>query len=178
MPFAAFGVDGLLVVGSWCQRDSLGIAFEAVKESFVVAVDAALALNDDARAHELLALVDSLPVGHSPRYLQAHSARFHARLATRRGNSGEVDRLFSRAAELFRELTYPFCLAVTLLEQSEWLSRQGRHEASEPLLVEARGIFRRLLASPWLERVERASTIETDPDVADDPFRDPKPPSH
>jgi hypothetical protein len=62
---------------------------------------------------------------------------------------------------LFRELAYPFCLAVTLLEHGEWLAGQGRHGASELLLNEAGTVFRRLRATPWLERVARVSTVET-----------------
>jgi hypothetical protein len=45
-----------------------------------------------------------------------------------------------------------FYLAVTQLEYAEWLARQGRAEAAEPLLTEAREIFERLGARPWLER--------------------------
>jgi len=50
----------------------------------------------------------------------------------------------------------PFYLAVTLLELSEWLVAQGQREQSEPLLAEAREIFERLEAKPWLERVAAA----------------------
>jgi hypothetical protein len=95
-------------------RHAMGISFEAVKESFVVAVEAALALDDGARAEELLAVVDTLPPGGSPQFLQAHSARFSARLAARRADPEEADRLFKRAGGLFRELAFPFYLAVTL----------------------------------------------------------------
>ncbi len=48
----------------------------------------------------------------------------------------------------------PFYLAVTELELSEWLVAQGQREQSEPLLAEAREIFERLEAKPWLERLE------------------------
>jgi tetratricopeptide (TPR) repeat protein len=119
-----------------------------------VAVEAALALDEVSRAEELLAVVDALPLGISPQFLQAHSARFRARLAARRGDLDEADRLFRRGAGLFRELGFPFYLAVTLLEQGEWLVAQGRRDEAEPLLVEAREIFERLEAKPWLERLD------------------------
>jgi class 3 adenylate cyclase/tetratricopeptide (TPR) repeat protein len=135
-------------------RHALGSAYEAVKESFVVAVEAALALDEVSRAEELLAVVDALPLGISPQFLQAHSARFRARLAARGGDVEEADRLFRRGAGLFRELGFPFYLAVTLLEQGEWLVAQGRRDEAEPLLVEAREIFERLEAKPWLERLD------------------------
>src|SRR5262249_4640040 len=45
-------------------RHAMGIGLEAVKEAFVVAVEAALALDDVTRARELVAIVDELPPGH------------------------------------------------------------------------------------------------------------------
>ena len=50
---------------------------------------------------------------------------------------------YKGAAALFRELGMPFWLAVTLLEQGD---PRG--------LEEAREIFQRLEATPWLERLE------------------------
>jgi tetratricopeptide (TPR) repeat protein len=143
---------------SFETRHALGIAEEAVKESFVVAVEAALALDDVSRAQELLALVDTLPPGGSPQFLQAHSARFHARLAARAGDVEEADRLFRRATGAFRELGFPFYLAVTLLEQGEWLVAQGRRDEAEPPLAEVHEIFERLEAKPWLDRLDAAQT--------------------
>ena len=138
-------------------RHAIGISYEAVKESFVVAVEAALALGDVNRAEELLVLVDTLPPGRSPQFLQAHSSRFRARLAARRADPEEADRLFKRAGGLFREIAFPFYLAVTLLEHGEWLFAQDRGEEAQPLLAEARDIFERLEAGPWLERVTAAA---------------------
>ena len=46
----------------------------------------------------------------------------------------------------------PFYLAVTQLEHAEWLAAQGASDEAEPLLAEAREIFERLEAAPWLER--------------------------
>jgi hypothetical protein len=47
-------------------------------------------------------------------------------------------------------------LAVTLLEHGEWLAGQGRSEDAASLLTEARVIFERLAARPWVERVDAA----------------------
>ena len=137
---------------SFETRHANGIAFEAVKESFVVAVEAALALDDVSRAEELIAVVTTLPPGGSPQFLQAHAARFRARLAARGVDPEEADRLFRRAGALFNELALPFYLAVTLLEHGEWLLTQGRGEEAQPLLAEARETFERLEATPWLKR--------------------------
>ncbi|TML14470.1 MAG: hypothetical protein E6G33_10300, partial [Actinobacteria bacterium] len=116
---------------SFETRHSNGVAYEAVKESFVVAVEAALALDDVSRAEEFLRVVDSLPPGHSPQFLEAHSSRFRARLAAHRADLNEADRLFRRAGGLFRELAFPFYLAVILLEHGEWLMTQDRGEEAQ-----------------------------------------------
>jgi tetratricopeptide (TPR) repeat protein len=137
-------------------RHATGIAYEAAKEAFVVAVEAALALDDVSRAEELLAVVDTLPPGQSPQFLEAHSHRFHARLAVRAVDVEEADRFFRRGAGLFRELGYPFYLAVTLLEHGQLLVTLDRPEEAESLLTEAREIFERLEATPWLERIDVA----------------------
>jgi class 3 adenylate cyclase/tetratricopeptide (TPR) repeat protein len=138
-------------------RHDMGIYYEAVKESFVIAVEAALALGDVSRAEELLAIVNTLPPGGSPQFLQAHCSRFGARLAARSVDPEEADRLFKRAGGLFRELAIPFYLAVTLLEQGEWLLTQDRGEEAQPLLAEARATFERLEATPWLQRADGSS---------------------
>jgi hypothetical protein len=53
-----------------------------------------------------------------------------------------------------------FWLALTELEHAELLAQQGRGAEAEPLLAEAREIFERLEAKPWLER---ASAVGPEP---------------
>ena len=50
-----------------------------------------------------------------------------------------------------------FVLAVALLEFGEWLTGEERSDEAEPLLSEARAIFERLGARPWLERTATIS---------------------
>jgi hypothetical protein len=69
----------------------------------------------------------------------------------------EAERLFKRAAGLFREIASPFYLAVTQLEQGERLVAQRRAGEAEPLLAEAHETFVELGATPWLERLGRAA---------------------
>jgi hypothetical protein len=45
---------------------------------------------------------------------------------------------------------------MTLLEHGEWLTEQGRGVDAKPLIEEAREIFERLKARPWIERLEKA----------------------
>ena len=141
-----------LAEAAWVTWELNGFGHEIVKEPFVIAVEAALALDDLAKAEELLAVVESLPLGRQPQFLRAQASRFRGRLAALRQDVAEAERGFKGAAGLFREIAVPFFLAVVELEHAEWLSELGRRDESEPLLVEAREIFERLGATPWLER--------------------------
>jgi hypothetical protein len=78
--------------------------------------------------------------------------RFRSRLALARGERDGVEPGFKSAEAIFREFKAPFWLAVTQLEHTEWLAREGSSAAAEPLLLEARETFERLGAAPWLER--------------------------
>ena len=118
---------------------TLGIAFQGVKWAVVEAIEAALELGESAKAEELLTTIESIHTGSRPPYLDAQARRFRARLA---GDAAG----FRAAAARFRVLGIPFWLAVTLLELGE-----------EPGLAEAREIFERLGAAPWLERAAAAA---------------------
>jgi predicted ATPase/class 3 adenylate cyclase len=146
--------------GVFANRDALGVGADAIKEAFVLAVEAAIQLDRFDKAEELLGVVEELPAGVRPQFLNAHVSRFRARLASRRGDAEENERLFKRAAGLFQELAVPFHLAVTRLEHGEWLTVEGRAEEAEPLLVEAREIFERLEAKRWLDRIARVTPRE------------------
>ena len=132
-------------------REGMGTSQEYWKESFVNALEAALALDDLGRAQQLLGLIDELLPVRRTQFLQAQSFRFRARL-TALSNDADAERLFKHAAGLFRELAIPFYLAVTELEHAEWFAAQGRGDQAEPLLTEAREIFERLDAEPLMER--------------------------
>jgi tetratricopeptide (TPR) repeat protein len=133
-------------------RDTVGLAQDYIKESFVNALDAALALDDLEKVDELLTVVERIPPGRSSQFFHAQVLRFRGRLASRRAETDQAERRFKGAAALFREIVMPFYLAATRLEHAEWLSEQGRAEEAEPLFAEAREIFERLGATPWLER--------------------------
>jgi tetratricopeptide (TPR) repeat protein len=130
-------------------RMSGGLSHQAAKQGFVEATEAALALGESARVAELLALVEGIPPGTRPPYLDAHAKRSRARL-------GGDPSGYTAAAAQFRELNIPFWLAVTILELGE---RTGDEES----LAEAREIFERLEATPWIERADRAGVTERVP---------------
>jgi tetratricopeptide (TPR) repeat protein len=136
---------------SVAARDKLGVAAQDVKHAIRHALEASLALGRRDRAEELVALVDRLPVGLRPPFLDATACRFRARLA---GDSSAADVDFVAAASGLRRFELPFHLAVVLLEHGEWLVGYARYEDAAPLLTEARDIFQHLRAQPWLERTD------------------------
>ncbi len=134
-------------------RGTHGEASQSIKQGLVEAIEAALALGDGARAAELVASIEAVPVGLRSRYLDAQARRFRARLA---GQDDAADEAFRDAADRLRRLGIAFWLGVTLLEHGEWLTARNRRDEAELLLAEASTIFERLEAKPWLARVEAA----------------------
>ena len=124
-----------------------------MKLGLVEALEAAFALGDTEKLRELLDVIAVLRPGERPPLLEAHMHRFRGKLA---GDEAE----FAAATELFRERSLTFWLAVTMLEHGELLASRERGADAEPLLAEAREIFERLEAGPWLARVD-ASAAES-----------------
>ena len=140
-------------------RDAQGIANQNAKLGFLHAVEAALALQDRAKAEEMLSIVEEVPQGLRPPFLDALAQRFRALLA---GDDPGADRLFTSAASKLRQLELPFHLAVAQLEHGEWLTARGRPEDARRLLAEARDTFERLEAMPWLARLDAAEARPTE----------------
>jgi tetratricopeptide (TPR) repeat protein len=141
---------------AFAAASELTAGFQSVKQGFVEAVEAALALGERGRARELLLVVESMPPGLRPPYLGAQASRLRARLADAEGAGDASESGFKAAAAVFREYGVPFWLGVTLLEHGEWLLAQGRRNDAEPLLAEASEIFQGLEARPWIARVAKA----------------------
>ena len=144
----------------------LAITDTQVKTGLVEATEAALALHDLDKAEELLAIPASLDPGELTPFLQANANRLRARLDAARGNHEQVEEGFITAANLCREFSLVFHLAVIHLEHAEWLSGQGRAEDAQPLLAEARQTFDRLQATPWLERTAQITSSRREHEAA------------
>ena len=132
-------------------RSELGISYVVVKLGFVEALECAFEVGDGDKLEELLEIIDGLRPGERPPLLEAHAARFRAKRA---GEAPAAERDFHRAADFFRERELVVWLAVTQLEQAEWLTSRERSDEAQPLLAEARETFKRLEAQPWLARVD------------------------
>jgi ATP/maltotriose-dependent transcriptional regulator MalT len=137
-------------------RQIAGLGAEYMKEMFALALTAAFELDDHQAAERIIQHVEALPPGRLPQVVQAHVSRFRAQLAAGRGEGEEAERLYKRAAGLFRELAVPFYLSVTQLHHAEMLVAEGRAADAEPLLAEAGAVFEKLRARPWLERCDAA----------------------
>ncbi|HET7136775.1 MAG TPA: adenylate/guanylate cyclase domain-containing protein [Gaiellaceae bacterium] len=136
-------------------RDTLGIAHQDVKHALRHALEASLALGRRERAEELVALMEGLPIGLRPPFLDATAHRFRARLA---GDSPAADVEYVAAESGLRRLELPFHLAVVQLEHGEWLTGQGRPEDAQSFLADAHETFERLRATPWLQRLGAAQS--------------------
>jgi tetratricopeptide (TPR) repeat protein len=155
--------DALRVASvAWDYRDAAGVSSEMLKETFTIAVEAALAVGDHAAVERLLAAVDAMRPGRVPQSMRAQATRFRAHLAAAAGDNERAERLFRGAAALLRELAMPFAMAVVQLEHVEWLAAGGGRGDAETGLAEARAVFERLRAAPWLARADRAATAVGD----------------
>jgi class 3 adenylate cyclase/tetratricopeptide (TPR) repeat protein len=116
-------------------------------EGYATAIQSALALDDVARAEALLRDLHAMPAIERRAMIDAQEHRLRAKISAHRGGDPQAD--FAAAAAIFRELGMPYSLAVTLGEAAE----AGASDEVE----EARQIFARLGARPWLERLEAVS---------------------
>jgi tetratricopeptide (TPR) repeat protein len=120
----------------------------------LVIAEAGLASGRIDRAAEAVAIVDALSPGDTGPLIRAQAARFHACVAAAESDAERAESHFKTASAAFREYGTPFYLACTDLECAEWLVTQGRVEEAAPFVTEAREIFERLRATPWLERAD------------------------
>jgi len=146
-------------------REALAAAEEAfaaaraisanVTRPTVEVLEAALAAGELGRVEEIVAEVEGQRPGERTPSLTGQAARFRAKLTIARGMTEGVEGGFRTAAAIFREFGLVFWLAVTELESGEWLADEGRTQEAEADLAEAQGIFERLDARPWLERLAK-----------------------
>ncbi len=148
---------GLAAEQAFAAREHLSILGQGPKLGFLHALEAARELGNQAKANELLEIVEALPPGLRAPLLTASADRFRAHLA---GDDPGADRQFTAAEAQLRAYELPFHLAVVQLEHAEWLIARGHADDAQPLLADARETFDRLEAKPWLERVDAVAPAE------------------
>jgi hypothetical protein len=140
------GLDALGFFGGGVSADA--------KIAIAEGLESALALGRFEHVEALLGRIDAIPSGRRPPSLVAQAARYRSRLAAARNEHEGVEQGFKTAEAVFREHGLTFFVAATELEHAEWLAGRGRPTEVEPLLSEAREIFERLGALPWLRRCD------------------------
>ena len=121
------------------------------------AIEVSMEAGELDQAEQLIERIKGRIVGERD-YLAPQVARFEPRLAAARGDHAAAGEGFERSMRLIRRSNSPFIQAAAQLEYAEWLIEQGRAEESKPLLSEARAVFDRLGALPWMERLAKAES--------------------
>jgi class 3 adenylate cyclase/tetratricopeptide (TPR) repeat protein len=116
--------------------------------AYATAIDAALALGETERASVLLQRLGSMPQVERRALVDAQANRLAAKIAVLTGEDAAPG--FATAARIFRDISMPHWLGVTLAEAAEGNIGDGQ--------AEARAIFERLGARPWLQRLDRLSS--------------------
>jgi hypothetical protein len=142
-------------------RDELGITSGFMIWALESALLAAIGLRNTKKLDELFSIIEQTPPGRVTPFLRALGTRVSARRAALEGDGATADAGFAAAARLYGDLPVVFDRAVVLLEHAEWLAGEGRLDEAEPLAAEAREIFERLRAKPYLERLDRLPVAAT-----------------
>jgi hypothetical protein len=132
---------------------ALGIGHASVRDAIETMLDLLPEARDPVRSERLFELIAGLGPGGRAPAVNAQVARAKARIAAAEGGDpADINRNFGAAAAIFEERGMRFWLAVTRLDWAEWLMGLGREDEALPLLEQAHAEFRRLRATPWLER--------------------------
>jgi tetratricopeptide (TPR) repeat protein len=130
------------------------IANEDRREAFLEAGLAALELGEEQAVERLIKFVAELPPATRTPLLRSTATRFEGLLALRRGDTKAADERLATAARELQEIEAPFNLAQILLDHAGLLIATEREDEAGSLLSQARSIFERLGAKPWLERAD------------------------
>jgi class 3 adenylate cyclase/tetratricopeptide (TPR) repeat protein len=141
------------------RADAVGIGHEMIVWAWPLALRAALALNDDERAAQLVAFLDAHPPGHTPPLLRAERELAAARMAPT-SNRADLDAGFGAAVAALRRFGSPYHLAQALLDYAERLTEIGDHAVAVTMVDEARRIAERLGAQSVLARVAAAELVQ------------------
>ena len=128
----------------------LGIAHEAVRLAFPIALEAAIDTGDPQEADRLADLLATRPTGEIPPFLRAQVARARALLTAAGGDDAGVEENLIAAESTLRDLGYPYWTARAQLDRAEWIAGKGRQVEAASIANQAAEIFERLGTQPML----------------------------
>ncbi|HLN06151.1 MAG TPA: hypothetical protein VK217_07730, partial [Acidimicrobiales bacterium] len=140
----------------------IGVAHEAVRIAFPVAIDAALDIDDLEEADRLANVLAERPRGEVPPFLRAEVTRAKALVSSARGDDGDVEESLVAAESTLRDLGYPYWTARAQLDRAEWLAGRDRWSEAARLAGEAAATFERLGTEPMLARAQAVSMATVD----------------
>jgi hypothetical protein len=135
----------------------VGVDHESVRQAWPETLHAALAVGATASAGRLLALLADRPPGMIPPYLGAHLARAGALVHAVAHRDETVERDLRAAVEHFRELGYPYWVALGETDLAAWLERHGRGEEAVRLRSDAATALSALGAPGAQDRLAEAA---------------------
>ena len=138
---------------------AMGTDSPLVRLGFSEAVDASLELGDLTETEKLLATIDGLRPSEVWPSLRGLRDEAEARLLAPAARSTVSLTRSGRHEAGFRSTGIPYWLGRSLAAHGEWLAARDCAEEARILLDEARAIFERLGAVPWLDRLERAASV-------------------
>jgi len=141
------------------HADTIGISHECSRWAWALAARAAHDLTDIGTIGELLSLLDNSQPGHVVPMLRAERVLVRARLVARDDGPAAVQG-FEAAIRSLRELSTPYHLAHGLLDQAQYLLRQGDAAAAATAVGEARSTASQLRCQPLLDRVAEITAAE------------------
>jgi tetratricopeptide (TPR) repeat protein len=138
----------------------VGIAHEAVRAAYAVALHSAVSCGDLEEADRLAESLTARPQGEVPPFLRAQVVYARALVARARDDEELAQASLVAAEEMFGDLGYPYWIARVQLDQAEWLARNDRLDESDGLARTAAAVFEACGSAPMLERA-RALLVPT-----------------
>ncbi len=148
--------EAVTLVEDALARARISINHPAGKVAWPLAMDCAFLIPDLDAVERLLNPALAMRPGQTPPSVAGLRLRYRAKLAIARGIDEGVEADLSAAVSILRDAELRFLQAVTQLELGSWLHARRRDELAAEPLREARAIFERLKAAPWIARVDRA----------------------
>jgi class 3 adenylate cyclase/predicted ATPase len=140
--------------------DKLSPSFEAIRWTWPVGVEAALALGDGTHVTQFLDWFDGHPVGHLARVQLVDRRRIGAKLLAADGDA-DAEAAFETAVSAARAFGSPYHLALALLDHADFLMKTGDIERARTNAAEAHALGTALRCEPVVRRAAALGGADT-----------------